>query len=204
MSAWEPLPGETPIDPSGLRRRGSITNRRDVAAAEASNINKAFLKYLAAKPSPRSARFDYDWFLRLHREMFGDVWTWAGAIRTRDANIGVPSFQVVEQLAALVDDLHSWTGFGHPLEVQAVWLHHKAVWIHPFENGNGRWARLLSNIWLKLHGEPVVAWPDRLLGEASEVRDEYLASVRAADRADYDSLLELHGRFADGPPGSHQ
>ena len=60
MSAWEALPGETPIDPSGLKKRGSVTTRQELAAVEALNINKAFLKYLAAKPSPRSARFDYE------------------------------------------------------------------------------------------------------------------------------------------------
>ncbi|MHC4134415.1 MAG: mobile mystery protein B [Planctomycetota bacterium] len=198
MSSWEPFPGETPIDPSGLKRRGSVTNRQELAAVEAVNINKAFLKYLASKPSSRSAPFDFAWFLRLHREMFGDVWTWAGVVRTHDLSIGVPHFQVIERLAALVGDLHSWSEFGHPLEIQAVWLHHKAVRIHPFANGNGRWARLLSNIWLKLHGEPIVSWPDELLGLASEVRDEYLAAIQAADRGNYDGLAELHRRFAEG------
>jgi len=198
VSAWEPLPAETPIDSSGLKKRGSVTNRHELAAVEALNINKAFLKYLASKPSSRSAPFDHEWFLKLHREMFGDVWTWAGVVRTRDVNIGVPHFQIIEQLSALVGDLRSWPAFGHPLEIQAVWLHHKAVRIHPFENGNGRWARLLSNIWLKLHGEPIVSWPDRLPGGASEVRDEYLAAIQAADGGDYDGLTELHHRFAEG------
>jgi Fic-DOC domain mobile mystery protein B len=198
LSDWEPLPGETPIDPSGLKRRGSVTTRRELASVEALNINKAFLKYLASKPSSRSATFDYEWFLKLHREMFGDVWTWAGVVRTHDANIGVRHVQIVERLSGVVGDLHSWSGFGHPLETQAVWLHHKAVQIHPFENGNGRWARLLSNIWLKLQGAPIVFWPDRLLGVASEVRDEYLGAIRAADRGDYRGLAELHRRFSEG------
>ena len=198
MSAWEPLPGEAPIDPSGLKRRGSVTNRQELAAVEALDINQAFLKYVASKPSSRSAPFDYEWFLRLHREMFGGVWTWAGIVRTRDLNIGVPHSQIIEQLAALVGDLHSWSEFGHPLEIQAVWIHETAVRIHPFANGNGRWARLLSNIWLKLHGEPIVSWPDESLGVASGVRDEYLAAIKAADRGNYDGLAELHRRFAEG------
>jgi fido (protein-threonine AMPylation protein) len=130
--------------------------------------------------------------------MFGDVWTWAGVVRRRDLNIGVPHHQVVEPLAALVDRLHSWTGFGLSIELQGVWLHHEAARIHPFENGNGRWARLLANVWLKRHGEPIVAWPHDLLGAKSAVRDEYLAAIRAADRGAYDPLTELHRRFAEG------
>lgn len=155
------------------------------------------LKYLAARPTSRSAPFDYAWFLRLHHEMFGDVWTWAGTVRTRDLNVGVPHRQIVHQLAALIDRLHSWSGFEHPTEIQSVRLHHEAVRIHPFENGNGRWARLLANIWLKRHGLPIVAWPDDLLGQTSTVRDEYLAAVKAADRGNFDPLIGLHRRFED-------
>jgi len=106
--------------------------------------------------------------------------------------------RIVESLSALLEDLRSWPGFGHPLETQAVRLHHRAVQIHPFVNGNGRWARLLSNIWLKLHGAPIVAWPDRVSGEVSEIRDEYLAAIRAADAGDHPPLLDLHRRYAAG------
>ena len=195
MPEWDGIPGETPIDPSGLKNPGTIRTRRELAAAEAFNIGKAVLKYLAARPSRRSAPFDYEWILELHREMFGDVWTWAGVVRTRELNLGVRPHQIVDQLAALVGDLGSWSGFGHPLDVQAVWLHHKAVSVHPFENGNGRWARLLANIWLKRHGEPIVAWPDDVIGRVSTVRDEYLAALRAADGGSYDALTALHRRF---------
>lgn len=195
MSAWETSPGETPIDPSGLKNRGSLGSRRELAAAEALNINEAFLKYLAAMPSPRSAPFDYPWLLRLHEEMFGDVWTWAGQIRTHDVNFGAPHYQITERLSALLDDLHSWSGFDYALQTQAVWLHHKSVQIHPFENGNGRWARLLSNIWLKRHAQSIVAWPDQLLGDASPVRAEYLDAVRAADQGNYAPLKALHERY---------
>jgi len=129
--------------------------------------------------------------------MFGDVWTWAGKVRTHDTSIGVPHIQIIERLAALVGDLRSWSGFNHPLGIQAVWLHHKAVQIHPFENGNGRWARLLSNVWLKVHGASIVSWPDKSLGGTSEVRDEYLTAIKAADRGDYDPLSELQHRFLE-------
>ena len=116
-------------------------------------------------------------------------------MRTHDVNIGAPHHQIIDQLSALVADLHSWSGFGHSLKTQAVWLHHRAVQIHPLENGNGRWARLLSNIWLKLHGEPIVLWPDTRMGETSEIRDEYLNAIRSADAGDYAPLGEFHRRF---------
>jgi len=191
---WEARDDETPFDPSGLRRRGEIRDRRELAAAEARNINRAVRKYLVSRPSVRSARFDYTWALKLHREMFGEVWTWAGKPRTRDLNLGDPHHRIRERLAALIADLHSWSDYGHPIELQAVWLHHRAVQIHPFLNGNGRWSRLLANIWLRQNGAPIVEWPDGSLGEAGEARAEYIAAVKAADDGDYDPLLAFHRR----------
>jgi len=163
------------------------------------NISKAFVKYLAARPSVRSARFDHAWVLQLHGEMFADVWTWAGSARSHDLNLGVPYLQIATQLSALIGDLHTWSGFGHPLLTQATWLHHRAVRIHPFENGNGRWARLCANIWLKRHGAPIIAWPDPAFGADSDAREEYLAAIRAADAGDGVALLEMHRRFQVDP-----
>lgn len=43
MSEWTSLAGETPIDVSGLKRRG-ITTRAELNLAEAENIRKAVVK----------------------------------------------------------------------------------------------------------------------------------------------------------------
>jgi fido (protein-threonine AMPylation protein) len=37
----------------------------------------------------KSDSFDTDFFLKLHKEMFGDVWDWAGKIRTAELNFGI-------------------------------------------------------------------------------------------------------------------
>jgi len=89
MPFFEPIPGETPIDDlSGLKIRG-ITLRKELSEAEAANIAKAAFKYLAMQPTSRTARFDFDWCLQLHKEMFGEVWAWAGQVRTEELSIGV-------------------------------------------------------------------------------------------------------------------
>lgn len=79
MPLWHHVPGGTPIDDlSGLKVKG-ITRRKELNEVEAENIRKAVVKYFAAPPTPKVAPFDLSWALRLHREMFGDVWKWAGA-----------------------------------------------------------------------------------------------------------------------------
>jgi Fic-DOC domain mobile mystery protein B len=199
MSFGEPIPGETPIDDvSGLRIKG-ITTRAELNRFEAENIAKVAAKYLVVRPSRRSAKFSYDWSLKLHKEMFGQVWKWAGRVRTQELNIGVASYSIPENLAMLLDDLASWPGFSMDFVEQSARLHHRAVKIHPFLNGNGRWARMLANIWLKLNRQALTLWPETTIGASSEIRAEYIAAIVKADAGDYSELIAMHRRFA-GPP----
>jgi len=196
-SEWTPIAGETPIDPSHLKNK-TITTRAKLNAAEAENIRKPFVKYLVDRPTKRVAPFDFAWFCKLHAEMFGNVWLWAGQPRTADLNIGVPWHQVVSQLMALTDDVSHWGTVAAfpPLEV-ASRLHYRAAAVHPFMNGNGRWARMLANIWLHQNNEAVVRWPEHTIGNVSTIRDEYLAALREADQGQFKALIELHRKFAN-------
>ena len=80
---------------------------------------------------------------------------------------------------------------------QSAYLHHRAVHIHPFLNGNGRWARMLSNIWAKIYGQPIAAWPEGVIDDMSLERDDYLAAIKEADRGNLSSLIEFHRKFTD-------
>jgi len=175
-----------------------MSTRAELNRAEAENIRKVVVKYLAAKPSLRSAPFTLTWVKRLHKQMFGDVWKWAGDFRQENLNLGCDWHQIQMQIQALLDDLVFWQERGDALLEQAARLHHRAVWIHPFSNGNGRWARMLANIWLKRHGQAIIEWPEETIGSTSVIRDEYLAAIRAADAGDERSLIELHRRFTSG------
>jgi fido (protein-threonine AMPylation protein) len=191
---WRTVPGETPIDPSHLKDR-SITTRAELCRAEALNIRKAYVKYMGGALTSRLAPFDYAWFLRLHHEMFCDVWLWAGQPRQIDfgtGQVGIPWAAVSQQVHALTLDLPCWADSGmSPLE-QAARLHYRAVWIHPFVNGNGRWARLLANIWLRLHKAPIVIWPEYTIGQESIIRAAYIKALEDADDGDFTRLLGLH------------
>ncbi len=176
MAKWQTLPGETPIDDiSGLKLKG-VRTRKQLAAVEAENVLKATVKYLAARPSRRLAPFDLNWMFKLHSEMFGDVWDWAGKPRQVDLNIGVVWYQVEAELQNLINDLEYWEKNWPDLVEQAAHLHHRAVHIHPFANGNGRWARMLANIWLRVHDRDVTTWPEETIGAVSPIRDEYSES----------------------------
>lgn len=194
---WETLPGETPIeDISGLKLR-AVQTRKQLAIVEAENVRKAVLKYLAAKPSRRIAPFDLAWSLKLHEEMFGDVWEWAGCPRQMDLNLGVPWHQVQTALTNVLHDLNLGEQHWPDVVEQAARLHHRVVQVHPFQNGNGRWARMMANIWLRIHDVPITVWPEETIGAVSIIRDEYLEAIRGADEGRFELLIELHRRFSD-------
>jgi Fic family protein len=109
----------------------------------------------------------------------------------------VPPYRIDLDLQTLLDDLRYWEQHGMiALAEQAARLHHRAVAIHPFMNGNGRWSRLLANIWLAQHDQPVIVWPEDVIGGASVVRSEYLEAIRSADAGDVLPLVRLQERYA--------
>ena len=201
VTMWKAIPGETPIDPSGLRPRlrKKIRTRGELIPHEAESIRVAITKYLATVPTKRKAQFTEEWALKLHKEMFAKVWTWAGRLRALELTIGVAPEQVPTEFHKLFADIHYWQESEMPFIVQAATLHHRAVWIHPFENGNGRWARLLANIWLRLHNESVTRWPETgIAGHESAIRKEYIAALQEADQHNIEPLISLHKRYALG------
>jgi len=192
------LPGETPLDDAtGLKVRG-ITLRRELSIVEAENIRKVLSKYFADPPTPEIAPFDFEWAKGLHGEMYGEVWEWAGQFRTRNYNIGCPWAHVQENLYNLLEDLKAWEETGMDLIEQATRLHHRAVEIQPFVNGNGRWGRMLTNIWLALHGSSYVAWPEDAIGSESTIRGDYIRALQDADAGDIQPFLEMHRHHLAG------
>lgn len=194
------ISGQTPIDDlSGLRDR-SLRTQAQLNEAEAENIRRAMVRSLLAPPPDPAEDFSVPAMCALHRSMFGRVWEWAGQLRRRELKIGSPPRRIEVDLHGLAEDLQAWRTGAMPMEEQGARLHHRAVQIHPFQNGNGRWARLLANLWLRAHGAPLVEWPDAAVGAESVVRADYLRALRAADHGDLAPLRSLH-RAHTPPPG---
>lgn len=96
-----------------------------------------------------------------------------------------------EETPAQMGDLMAWyrreieIGALHPLLLAAT-FHYRFVAIHPFDDGNGRMARLLMNLLLMQHGYvPIVI---RL-----ESRGDYLLALETADAGDLSDFVALIG-----------
>lgn len=194
------MSGETlQEDLDGLRPKLFRPTHAQIYALENEAIASTFDKYYDRARSLKQTPFDAPWACRLHHDMFGKVWKWAGQYRETNLNIGVDKTHIHQRLIQLFDDLKYWRDH-HSYDVleQAVRLHHGAVFIHPFKNGNGRWARLLADLWLMQNGGERIAWPVGVDAE-SPIRVEYLAALRAADRSDFSALIALHRRYKGRP-----
>ena len=166
-----------------------ISTQKELDEAEAENIvngqNWAFSR-------KRNHILTIPFLLKVHKKMFEHVWAWAGKYRKRDTNIGVTPHQISLELINLLDNVKFWIKNSvYSFDEIAVRFHHKLVWIHPFPNGNGRHARLMTNLLLYNYDKPQFAWGKHNLGEKNDIRKFYIDALKAADKNDFSLLLKF-------------
>ena len=138
----------------------------------------------------------------VHREGFGFIFPdWAGTFRTIDVTVGdyePPHYsRIPELIQNLCDDLserlrhlpspENEEAFLAEVISLLAWFQHRFVWIHPFNDYNGRVARLLTNLILLNLGLPILT----IKAETGKDRDKYVEAMKAADRHDYTKLEAL-------------
>lgn len=184
--------GATPLDlneTQGLRLT-HITTRGELDRWEQDNIIQCIAWLDKTKPSDI---LNEPFIKELHRRMFGDVWKWAGRFRQSDKNIGGPWHQVPTSIRNLCDDARLWMELRDELPDQmAVRFHHRLVSIHPFANGNGRHARLMTNVFLvNSLKQPRFTWGSEDLSKPGDIRQRYIAALQSADQQNYSLMLEF-------------
>ena len=88
-----------------------------------------------------------------------------------------PPEQVRSEMDRLLAMHEAHMDQGTPTEVEAAWLHHRFVQIHPFQDGNGRVARaLVAYLYARRH------WPPPVID--ADARHGYFDALQAADTGD--------------------
>ncbi len=137
-----------------------------------------------------------DFLRELHRQMFGETWTWAGAFRRSNKNISPYDWT---QVPVLLRDLVENTRAQYEYEAShktpaaideiATRFHHQLVRIHPWPNGNGRHSRLATDLLLEQWGRPVFTWGSGAdLTRVGGPRTAYIAALGCADNGDFRPL----------------
>jgi len=133
--------------------------------------------------------------LEVHKIVFSGVLENAG--NYRDAQVYVegsgylppPAFEVPGLMKELFEWLEKNPQELRPIEIAGV-FHHKLVSIHPFDDGNGRVARLLMNLLLIRHGYPftVIKRVDRR---------RYYDTLRKADHGELKPFVNFIARCVE-------
>jgi Fic-DOC domain mobile mystery protein B len=163
-----------------------ISLRHELNEAEQVNIGQA-LRWVSGR---KRDVLDQDFLSQLHKRMFGDVWRWAGQYRTSARNIGIDAWRIGIEVHQLIDDTRYWVeNQTYPPDEIAVRFSHQLVAIHPFPNGNGRFARLVGDLLARQLGRPSFTWGRVNLIDAGATRTQYIGALRAADNHDMVPLL---------------
>jgi cell filamentation protein len=131
--------------------------------------------------------FDGRLILDVHQIVFGGLYSWAGKWRTIETNIGIETTKIPYAIAEYADHVNylknkikDRTDLIHCLS----FTHHRYTQIHPFNNGNGRTARLITDLVANMNGYQNVQLYVR---ESNAERDNYRNALKAADS--YDDFL---------------
>jgi len=158
---------------------------------EASNNAKAFdrMEELAKK----KRAIDHIAIQEIHEIVTRGILEDAGRYRTRNVRItgavkAPPDWgKIVKQIDELIEKTAE--SRKHPIET-ASFLHHRFVEIHPFSDGNGRVARLLTNLYLIAQNYPPVVLK-------KEERGKYYKSLRTADAGNLSPFANFIAKAVD-------
>ena len=116
----------------------------------------------------------------------GDYKVWPNNPRRRDGVVHeyCPPEQTRSEMDRLLEMHRAHRGLDLPTDVEAAWLHHEFVRVHPFQDGNGRMARLLVAYVFARNREcpPVISL---------ERREHYILSLEAADRGTLRTFIDF-------------
>ena len=184
--------GATPLDPDEINSLipSHITTQNQLNEWEAANILEA--ETWLFNRTNHGNFITLDFIKLLHIKMFDQTWAWAGTFRKTERNIGVAPFYITTELNNLLEDVHHQIiKHSLPLDEIAYRFHHRLVAIHPFPNGNGRHARLMTDLLLVQTGQPRFTWGRQKLEMEGLVRKQYIDALRNADKQDYSALAKF-------------
>lgn len=160
---------------------------------EAKNHPKA-IEYIEnlAQQGPAEKTLKESDILKVHELIFSGILESVGNYRNCQVyiegcdEVPPPAFEVPELMKELVTWLNTNPEELRPIELAAV-FHHKLVSIHPFEDGNGRVCRLLTNVILISHGYPLTT-------VRTVDRKKYYRSLQVADKGNLKPFVNFIAR----------
>lgn len=178
---------------------GKVVNEANMKDLEEMKAHNVCLQMMLTQAHDKESVLSETFIRQLHKVMLREDYTvhrqlpggkitsyvvHAGCYKTRPNSVITPTgerfdYASPEETPALMYDLVKWyneeeeAGVLTPIELAAL-FHYRYIRIHPFEDGNGRIARLLVNYILLRHDYPMVV-------VRSKLKKDYLAALNQTD-----------------------
>jgi Fic-DOC domain mobile mystery protein B len=189
--------GNTPIRPQEAEQLiPKISTIKELNEYEALNILAAQTWAFSNRTMNSTNPLEESYVRTLHAKMFDQVWKWAGTYRKHELNIGCDPREIMQRIPQLLGNTKYWLDKKtFPIDECLIRFHHQLVSkIHAFPNGNGRHARMITDVLAVKLGRPEFTWGAgaNLVAETA-ARAAYLAGLRALDANadDVKPLLEF-------------
>ena len=136
-----------------LRNLLGIRSVREMEEAESAELVSITRK--AIDETDAGQRFTADYIRRLHGAWLAKIYPWAGQYRSVNLSKGDFPFAGASQIPRLMEkleraQLHEFTpcrgGPDDDLPHALAAVHVELILIHPFRDGNGRWASLVATL----------------------------------------------------------
>ena len=183
-----------------LRNLLGIMSRPDMDGAEAKALEQAM--DVLVRTYGDTHRFTATDLRDCHRTWLGDIYEWAGHYRRVNVSKDGFPFAAATQVPALMEQFERdvlrrctpCTCAGHAEVVRALAeTHVELVLIHPFRDGNGRLARVLSSLMALQAGLPLLDFS--LM--AGKGKAAYVAAIQAGMDKDYAPMERLFGEIIE-------
>ena len=178
-----------------LRNKLGIKSKREIDEAESVALKIATDKLLGMYDA--SHRFTAGDIRTMHKIWLGDIYEWAGEYRQVNVSKGDFHFAAAKQVTLLMNAFEKDFLYKHTpcnsksMErvIQALAeVHVELVLIHPFREGNGRLARVLSTLMALQAGLPLL---DFRPIEKGKRKQEYFRAIQAGMGNDYEPMQRI-------------
>lgn len=188
------IDGQTPIEEEEKEELmiKTISTRGELDEFEQQNIEKA-IEWTLNRKFGINEILQEKFIIKVHKQMFSNVWKWAGKFRKTNKNIGVDKFQISTEIKYLLDNCNYWIeNKTYNNDEITIRFKHRLVQIHLFPNGNGRHSRLCADILISHgFGESIFSWSGKDLTKRGIARTKYLSAISEADKGNFKPLLEF-------------
>ncbi len=182
--------GKVPENLIGIKRQAELDRVENIALKQAGDI---FFRKLVREDK----RFTAKDICNMHKVWLGNIYEWAGKYRSVDLTKGNFRFAHAKHISKLMDDFEknylaqytpcTFDSKDHVIRAIAE-VHTELVLIHPFREGNGRLARVLSTLMALQAGLPLL---DFTPIEKGRKRREYFRAVQMGMGKDYELMKKI-------------